>query len=119
MTFSPPESARFRPYWRQLAQRASACAADPRIDRYDLRALGRTRETVCPSADRAEVLACGALKAVALAFEAETGLARRAALAPALAVFAAAVGDILDATDPANEPVPLLPPRRHRADIDG
>lgn len=120
MSVSLADRQRFRLCWRQLAQEAQACVADPGRHGGNLRTLAQGREWVTPSPDRADILACAALKAVALSYEAETGKARRAALAPALAVFAAAVGDLLDATDPAlAEPAPILPLRAWRADIDG
>jgi len=104
-----------RAHWRALAQEAVACVADLARPTGELRRLGQMREMACPSRDRSVILAFAALKACALAYDAEPAKAHRAAQAPALAIYAALVGDILDATAPPE----TARTRPFRADIDG
>lgn len=114
MTPSSRERDYYRPKWRMLTQAAIRACAQPGVAASDLKMLAQSAKAWhLPTPDRADDLACAALIAAAKAYCAQTRVAERQAHAAGLAVYAALVGDVLDASDP------VRTAGRPRADIDG
>ena len=109
----------FRPKWRLLTQTAIAAIGGGEAERRQLERLAKAARTdwPMPTEDRAEGFLCMALFSLSRAFaERDAGAAWREAMAPCLRGLAEALGDVLDATAPAEAAAPQRP---WRADIDG
>ena len=122
MSLSQRERDADRAKWRRLTQLSTIAAHDPAstLGANNLAvSVGMARDFVMPVGERPEDLKCVALIHVAKAYVHQPNGEARRAMSAALREIAAAVGDMLDATDPAaRAPAADQPLRRHRADID-
>lgn len=116
MTVTPSARNHYRASWRTLVLCShAACAATGAVDLGELRQHAvHAAKWITPTPDLGEMAACAALAATAYAYSRQARAAQRAAMAGALGVLAEMVGDILDASAPAETPA-----RPFRRDIDG
>lgn len=97
----------YRAKWRLLAQGMVACAARPEMDPAGLGQLVAeqpARHWITPTDDRAEARLCEAAAALAGAYARAATVRRRTGWAEPLAALAAALGDLLDETEPRPRP---------------
>lgn len=104
-----PHREAYRPWWRLLAQAMVAAAADPAEDPIKLGELARTRRHArwtSPTDDKAGIFLCDAAGSLADAFAQSPTIRRRTALADLVRGAGEILGDLLDATDPAQAAAP-------------
>lgn len=116
MTLSPSARETYRAKWRMLAQGLVACAARPEMDPGGLADLALeqpAKNWVLPTEDKADAALCSAAAAFARAYALASTVKRRTRWSDAGAALGAALGDLLDASEP---PIPARGRRYHWQD---